>query len=519
MAQLQAAPDFPIPTPDPVQYTPPQPPDEPKQGMTPPPAASGWEKKGGQAANIAANFLHGWIAGRNIHRERQQKQEVNEISMQRQQYENNMEVYHNRLSAGADPNSPEMKELGKTVASAYRDYMATMGKFSGFHDDQQTGDVKGKKPGAAAAVGRGVKKAVMGPPLPQLIGQHLYQESMKKSIQSTQTGDVSWLPGAQLTGQDKLAQAEVQKAKDEQWQRQQAMTVQKEIHQGIKDAVQDPKKMDQLEKEWPAVRADAKINGLPDPGELPKPGEEAFDARVNQYKRETVEGLMTGKTKMTDLNDFQKYAVLGVAPQEAPWEFYKTFVPATITDPAEREKAAHKLFLQDELRMRSAGRDPTMAEQIKYNIREAHKGEAGWSEQDTAKEFLRLTTGNKGKLTDMKPSEQQNVKNGLYSNIVGGDTRTGLQPHPEWSNYLAYDPKANTIGISPETPADVRDQMLDAIVLEGTGSGLTVPEIRSAFPEAASRIPKDQQGMTPPPQEGAGQVATNPFRNKQNQKK
>jgi hypothetical protein len=219
---------------------------------------------------------------------------------------------------------------------------------------------------------------------------------------------------------------------------------------------------------------------------------------------------MTGKSKITDLNDFQKYAVLGIAPQQAPWEFYKSFVPASVTGSEAREKEAHKLFLQDELRMRSAGRDPNQWEQIKYNIREAHKGEPGWTEQDTAKEFIRLTTGNKGKITEMKPSEQQNVKNGLYSNLIGGDTRTGVPAHPEWSQWLAYDPKANTIGISADAPADVRDQMLDALITESTGSNLTVPEIRSVFPEAASRLPRDQQGMTAPPTQD--QTAVNPFR-------
>jgi hypothetical protein len=158
MGGFKPIPIDPLPTPEPtpVQVT-------PASISQPPPPQGGYVGKGGQVANIAANFLHGWLAGRELKEKKMQ-------DAARAQVAQSYQAYQNLQQMASDPSMPEeqRKKAADMLGTAWSNYVSTISKYAGPKEGE------GKKKGIGGKV-KGALKGMFEPQQPELTTQSMVQ--------------------------------------------------------------------------------------------------------------------------------------------------------------------------------------------------------------------------------------------------------------------------------------------------------------------------------------------------------
>lgn len=462
-------------------------PVEPRSAPGPLPAEAGYGGKTAGGLNIAANFLHGWLASKDVAEDKMQKQAQFEISTA-------WGSYQNMQAMASDPTLPEdqRKTAAGNLSNSYQNWINAIQRYTQPSDKKKKGGILSRMGGAMKA-----QKPQFG--TEDLLS--MYQSPQMVKLMSTPRG-----PSADQ-------QIDAIKLKDAQRTDKQLDDVADKTQklEGIlsKGISTDADRESAVTALTGLQAARGDINTIPDPrAEAAKRDADLATNKLQQQLSTDALGAYDKKQRGLPLSPTEENLLSAYVPQGKtdPFSIYQNLIGKTATNkltgkPVEikNDRDAQDLYLSDQAYWAKVGRAPTEYEEqtadVKAAIRSKLKADTGQDPTDdqVRSKWLEMTTGTKPAAAKQIPTaEKSAIQQQVY---------TDVQANPRYKKFVGDGQAKGSLTIKPRNQFNKDDQaeydnMLQEVGHQLSDRGYSAEDIREVTGGAG--FGKDY-GMTPPP--------------------
>jgi hypothetical protein len=541
-----------------IQFTPPP----PEVGANMPGNQRGWATGGGQAAGLAADFLHGWMVGKYMHDQRTMKNAVAQIGNSKAALDTTVASAANLINSGKTENDPEVQKAKAAVNGAYQAWLKNAQQYVAPPEAQ----------GVGGKLKAGLKKAF----LPQ--GPELFQQASLTALAQSDPWNLVQQKSVQQKAAESTAQAAATTATvaaGEATGKQQAQAALTQANNELAEAQAsgDPKRIQQAQAKAETAKANLQTQtGTPS---IPVYGATAVqqqgvrvagaqlgnEEQTLQSKKAAMEALTKGALP-SQLAPDQQYALSGQLFTPASEAELQSFLKnvKTPTNPdgkyATQEDAVQK-FMETQRRAMLLSRYAPTSVQIYQNTQERLAAEL--QNPQAVEQYKKKYPNIANQITQLQPGQpapsalvdfeadsriratpeeryaaQQNAQEGNLLKTIGATGINRLRgeivddvvrANPDWQRFR-QDAGSTTTGMySAPIPGSAvksgwfeRDstaraeyqKFQNALIDSARNKGLSQDELQQVFPGAMpqSMTAPPGGGMTPPP--GAPQASMTP---------
>ena len=459
------------------------------------PAEAGYAGKPGQAANLIGNFLHGWMAGKDVSEQKMRQKAQYEVGAA-------WNTYQQAQQRASDPSlSQEDRQVAaQNIGKAYNLWLDTIGRYVG--PDQGQGKKGGKKQGIMGRLG-GAFKAEK----PQLATEDLlalYRNPAMVKMMTTPQGP---------TAEQQKQQIELQQARRLEDTAKQVDEKTKSLNTILEKGANltDDDRANAVNTLTQIQALQGNLKDIPDPrADQAKKTAEQATAKLQAQMSTDALSAYDKKQRGLPLSPTEERLLSAYLPEGKtdPFTIYQNMIGKRTTNKltgkpvdVKDDHDAMDLYLSDQAYWAKVGRNPTEYEMqsadTKAAIRSKLRIDLGHepTDDEIKSKWLDLTTGPKvatEKPRNIPTAEKAAIQQSVYRDLAVND---------RWKRFTDVpDSKTGLVRILPRSRFNKDDQkeydnMMNEIGSQLADHGLSAEDIREVTGSAG--FGQYQMGATP----------------------